>query len=295
MELSESRGRLMAIGGGDIKAGDAPLLKEFIKLARGPKARIVVMTAATDMPETAAAEYEESFKKLGVDDVRTVDVSARSDAEKPEALEAIENATGLFFTGGDQLHITTLIGGSEMQKLIFKRFEKGLVIGGTSAGAAMMSNSMIVGGGGEEGPKVGKIQLGPGMDLLVGAVIDTHFFERGRFGRLLAAVAHYPQDMGIGLDEETGIVVKGTEFEVFGKGSVTVIDAGSMSYTSLPYVKEGGAVSLFGVQVHVLSEGHKFDIANRRPVLREGGAKRGKAAESGDTKKVRAGKKQKGK
>jgi cyanophycinase len=139
------------------------------------------------------------------------------------------------------------------------------------------------------------------MDLLIGAVIDTHFFQRGRFGRLLAAVAHYPQDLGIGLDEETGMVVKGTELEVFGEGSVTLIDAGSMSYTSLPYVEDGSGLSLFGVQVHVLSEGHKFDLANRRPILKESGAKKGRASESGDdgktskTSKARAGKKGKGK
>ena len=302
MELSEAKGRLMAIGGGDIKKGDAPLLKEFIKLARGPKARIVVMTPATDEPAAAAKEYEQAFKKLGVDDVLTFDVSSRSDAEKPEALEAIERATGLFFTGGDQLHITSLMGGSGMQKLIFKRYEKGLVIGGTSAGAAMMSNSMILGGGGEESPKVGAVRIGPGMDLLIGAVIDTHFFERGRFGRLLAAVSHYPQDLGIGLDEETAMVVRGTEFEVFGRGAVTVIDAGSMNYTSLPYVEEGDGISVFGVQVHVLSAGHKFDLANRRPVIEEEKAvKRGQASESEESKepkepkKPRAGKRSKGK
>jgi cyanophycinase len=301
MELSEARGTLMAIGGGEIKKGDAPLLKEFVKLARGPKARVVVMTAATDHPEEVAAEYIDAFKALGVDDVSAVDVSARADAEDPEALELIKKATGLFFTGGDQLHITTLIGGSEMQKLIGKRYEKGLVVGGTSAGAAMMSNSMIVGGGGKDAPRAGEVQLGPGMDLLIGAVIDTHFFQRGRFGRLLAAVAHYPQDLGIGLDEETGMVVKGTELEVFGEGSVTLIDAGSMSYTSLPYVEDGSGLSLFGVQVHVLSEGHKFDLANRRPILKESGAKKARASESGDdgktskTSKARAGKKGKGK
>ncbi|HEV2864077.1 MAG TPA: cyanophycinase [Pyrinomonadaceae bacterium] len=299
MELSEAKGRLMAIGGGDLTKDGAPLLKEFVKLARGPRARVVVMTPATDDPEAAAKEYEQAFKQLGVDDVRTVDVSARSDAARPEALEAIERATGLFFTGGDQLHITSLIGGSEMQKLIFKRYEKGLVVGGTSAGAAMMSNSMILGGGGEESPKVGGVRIGPGMDLLVGAVIDTHFFQRGRFGRLLAATSHYPQDLGLGLDEETAMVIRGTEFEVFGRGGVTVIDAGSMSYTSLPYVEEGEAISVFGVQVHVLSAGHKFDLANRRPVIEEGEAvKRGQVSESEgpkESKKPRAGKKSKGK
>src|ERR671917_1247128 len=150
MGLSEARGRLVAIGGGDIREGDAPLLKEFIKLARGPRAKIVVMTVATDDPAAAATEYRAAFNRLGVDDVKAVDVSSRADARKPEALEAIKEATGLFFTGGDQLHITSLVGGTEMQRLVGRRYERGLVIGGTSAGAAMMSNSMILGGASDE-------------------------------------------------------------------------------------------------------------------------------------------------
>src|SRR5687767_6728545 len=158
MELSEARGRLVAIGGGDIKKGDAPLLKEFVKLAKGPRARLVVMTVATDDHAAASAEYKEAFARLGVDDVKAVDVSSRADALKPESLEAIKHATGLFFTGGDQLHITSLLGGTEMQALIHRRYERGLVIGGTSAGAAMMSNSMILGGESDESPKVGAVE-----------------------------------------------------------------------------------------------------------------------------------------
>ncbi|HWS56008.1 MAG TPA: cyanophycinase [Pyrinomonadaceae bacterium] len=278
--MSEARGRLVAIGGGDIRSGDAPLLREFIKLARGPKARVVVMTIATDDPAAAAAEYRAAFKRLGIDDVRYVDVSTREDAAKPESLEAIEQATGLFFTGGDQLHITSLIGGTGMQKLIHRRYERGLVIGGTSAGAAMMSNSMLIRGESDENPKLGGVEIGPGMDLLVGAMIDTHFSQRGRFGRLLTAVAHYPQDLGLGIDEETAMVVNKTEFEVFGKGAVTVVDAGAMTYTSLPYAEEEKNLSLYGVRVHVLSAGHKFNLADREPVIDKDKVKQSKSSDS---------------
>ncbi|MDQ3805640.1 MAG: cyanophycinase [Acidobacteriota bacterium] len=280
MELSEARGRLFAVGGGDIKGGDAPLLKEFVKLARGAKARLVVMTVATDDPAAAADEYRAAFRRLGLDDVQVVDVSTRADAAKPESLAAVENATGLFFTGGDQLHITSLLGGSQMQKLIFRRHERGLVVGGTSAGAAMMSNSMLIGGESGENPKLGGVEIGPGMDLLVGAIIDTHFSQRGRFGRLLTAVAHYPQDLGLGIDEETAMVVNKTEFEVLGRGAVTVIDAGAMTYTSLPYAEDEKNLSLFGVRVHVLSAGHKFDLAAREPVIDGGKVKRSKSSDS---------------
>jgi cyanophycinase len=267
MELSEARGRLVAIGGGDIREGDAPLLKEFVKLAKGPKARVVVMTVATDEPSAAADEYKTAFRRLGVDDVKAVDVSSRADALKPDSLEAVEQATGLFFTGGDQLHITSLLGGTGMQQIIGRRYERGLVVGGTSAGAAMMSNSMILGGPPDENPRVGAVEIGPGMDLLVGAVIDTHFSQRGRFGRLLTAIAHYPQDLGIGLDEKTAMIVNKGEFEVAGEGAVTVIDGGAMTYTSLPYSEKGDGLSLYGVRVHVLSAGARFDLWHREPVV----------------------------
>lgn len=240
------------------------------------------MTVATDDPAAAAGEYKAAFTRLGVDDVKAVDVSSRADTLGPGALEAIEKATGLFFTGGDQLHITSLMGGTEMQALIQRRYERGLVIGGTSAGAAMMSNSMILGGDPNENPKVGAVEIGPGMDLVIGAVIDTHFSQRGRYGRLLTAVAHYPQDLGIGLDEKTAMIVNRNEFEVAGEGAVIVIDAGAMNYTSLPYTEKGDGLSLYGVRVHVLSAGARFDLSKREPIVdtaHEAPKKKGKANE----------------
>jgi cyanophycinase len=267
MGLSEARGRLVAIGGAEDKEGDCLILKEFVRLAKGARARIVVMTVATDHPEEVGREYRSVFRRLGVDDTEMVDVSSREDAGAPEALEKIGQATGLYFTGGDQLHITALMGGTEMQRLIHERHAKGLVIGGTSAGASMMSNSMLLGGGGEENPRVEAVRIGPGMDLLVGAMIDTHFSQRGRHGRLLTAVAHYPQDLGLGIDENTALVVNKTEFEVIGEGAVTVIDAGAMSYTNLPYAEECGGLALYGVTVHVLPAGYRFDLAHRTPVV----------------------------
>lgn len=280
MELSEARGKLVVIGGGDVSSGDAPLLKEFVRLAHGARARVVVMTVATDKVEEARKEYEAAFRRLGVDDVKTVDVSTRSDVLREQSLEAIKHATGLYFTGGDQLHITSLIGGTEMQALIHRRYERGLVVAGSSAGAAMMSNSMVLGGESDENPKVGAVRIGPGMDLIIGAIIDTHFSQRGRFGRLLTAVAHYPQDLGLGIDEKTAMVVERNEFEVVGEGAVTVIDGGAMTYTSLPYADEGDGLALYNVRVHVLAAGSRFDLSKREPVVEEGKAKSAKAAES---------------
>ena len=292
MELSEARGRLVAIGGAEDREGDCRILKEVVKLARGPKARIVVMTVATDHPAEVGGEYADLFKRLGVDDVRELDVSSRADALDAKALEVLKDATCLFFTGGDQLHVTSLIGGTEMQALIHRRYEKGLLIAGTSAGAAMMSNSMIVKGDSRENPRFESVQLGPGMDLLIGAVIDTHFSQRGRFGRLLTATAHYPQDMGLGIDEDTAMVVNRGGFEVIGSGAVTIIDAGAMTYTNLPYAETRGSLSLYNVRVHVLTEGHKFNLTTREPVEAEPGPKRDGNSDSG---KKRAGRQNRGK
>ena len=280
MKLSEARGTLVAIGGAEDYEGEMIVQKEFVRLAGGAKARVVIMTIATDDPSEAAKKWKAVYRKLGVDDVKAVDVSARTDVEKESSLEAIRNATGLYFTGGDQLHIPSLIGGTEMQKLIHQRYERGLVIAGSSAGAAMMSNTMIVKGASDETPFKGGVEMAPGMDLLVGAIIDTHFSQRGRFGRLLNAVAHYPQDLGIGIDEDTAMVVKEQQFEVLGSGSVIVIDGGAMSYASLPDVKDGGCLSFHDVRVHVLSSGHKFDLGNRAPVVPDGPVGEGKSSDS---------------
>lgn len=269
MNLTEARGKLVIVGGAEDREDDCLILKEFTRLAKGAKARVVIMTAATDKPKEAGKDYTRVFKRLGVDDVQVVDVSQRDDALSKTSLEAIEKATGLYFTGGDQLHITSLMGGTPMQKVIHERYEKGLVIGGTSAGAAMMGNSMIIGGGGEQNPRLGVVEIGPGMDLLSGAIIDTHFSHRGRHGRLLAAVAHYPQDLGLGVDEDTAMIVNQSQFEVIGSGAVTVIDAGTMTYTNLPYIGRDEGLALYGVQLHVLPAGQRFDLTERQPIIKE--------------------------
>src|SRR5215216_4540822 len=190
MELTRADGKLMAIGGAEDIEHDRSILKEFLRLAKGSKARIVVMTVATDKVEEIGRDYTNAFKSLGVDEVKVVDVSKREDAQSEAKTKTVEEATGIFFTGGDQLHITSLLGGSRLHRALFQRFQKGVVIAGTSAGASMMGNSMILSGDRDESPRFGRVEIGPGMDFMVGAIIDTHFSQRGRIGRLLTAVAH---------------------------------------------------------------------------------------------------------
>jgi cyanophycinase len=266
MELIRTEGKLIAIGGAEDRENDCTILKEFLRLAKGPKARIVVMTVATDQVEEMGGDYESAFKRLGIDEVKVVDVSKREDAQSEAKVKAVEEATGIFFTGGDQLHITALLGGSSLHQALFQRFQKGVVVAGTSAGASMMGNSMILSGDRDESPRFGRVKIGPGMDFMIGAIIDTHFSQRGRIGRLLTAIAHFPQDLGIGIDENTALVITDNHFDVIGEGTVTVIDAGAISYTNLPDIKEGESLALFDVRIHVIPSGHRFDFDTRRPV-----------------------------
>ncbi|HEX8772450.1 MAG TPA: cyanophycinase [Pyrinomonadaceae bacterium] len=285
MRLAKPRGLLFIIGGGEDKEGDCTILREFVRLAGDGKARIIVMTAATDKPLEAGAEYISVFKRLGARSVEVVDVSTRQDASEPKSLAALEQATGVFFTGGDQLHVTSLIGGSEMDLLLHELYRKGVVIAGTSAGAAMMSGSMFVRGPAEENPRLENLQLGPGVEFLMGAVIDTHFSQRGRHGRLISAVAHYPHALGLGIDEDTALVAKDGIFEVIGRGAVTIIDAGELTYTNVPDLKEDEGLALFNIKLHVLTAGHRFNMHERRPIIEDHSRK-----EIGSTRVRRTGK-----
>lgn len=263
--MIEGRGKLIAIGGAEDKTGECLILKEFIKLSRGGRGRIVVITAATKLAAEVGAEYKKVFARLGMESFQVLDIESREDAFAEDGLKMIEQATGVFFTGGDQLNITALMGGTPLQAAIRHRFEKGMTIAGTSAGATMMSNTMILNGGGDTNPRLGCVSIGPGMDFLPGVVTDTHFSERGRIGRLLTVVAHCPQNVGLGIDEDTALIFHNEKFEVLGSGAVTVVDAGDLTYTNLPQLQENDSLALFNVKIHILPSGHWFNLSNRRP------------------------------
>lgn len=267
MELTKAHGRLMAIGGAEDREGETRILKKLVELAGGENAHIVIVTVATNHPHKTGNEMKKVFKRLGAKKVETLGVSEREDADSEKHLEAVEKATGLYFSGGDQIHITSLLGGTKLQKIIHERYEKDLIVAGTSAGAAMMSNSMILNGDGEENPRLRGVEIGPGMDLIIGAIIDTHFSQRGRHGRLLSAVAHYPQDLGLGVDENTAMIINKSEFEVIGEGAVTVIDGGAMTFTNAPDIGTNDNLALADVKIHVLPEGYKFNLYDRRVIV----------------------------
>jgi cyanophycinase len=215
------------------------------------------------------------FQRLGAEKVIPLRLDSRDDANSDLAVGAIERATGVFFTGGDQLRITTVVGGSKVDSALHTRLAEGMILAGTSAGAAMMSGTMILGGD-SPGVTRASVRTGPGLEFLPGVLIDMHFAERGRLNRLLSAVALYPHELGLGIDEDTAILAEGDSFEVLGTGTVTVVDAGAAADIRVP---ADGPIALVGARIHVLSAGCRFELSGRRPSIVDGAAgERGQAA-----------------
>lgn len=264
--MPRSKTTFIAIGGGNL-AEDKDALNEISRLLdRVKNARIVVMSVATRNHGLAVIKYDAIFKTIGIKNVDSIDVSVREDSFNESALETIRIADAIFFTGGRQLNVTSLLGGSPLHNIILQKADEGILIAGTSAGAAMMSSSMIILGKSRVAPTVGSVTIGPGMSMIEGTLIDTHFSQRGRHGRLLTAVAHCPQDLGIGIDVNTAIVVQGGKFKVIGEGIVTVMDGSQMKYSDLPYRHESDPIGMFGVTVHVLPAGYGYNLKDREPI-----------------------------
>jgi cyanophycinase len=259
---------LLAIGGGDVTASPE-IVEEFKKQIQNSDKSILVLTVATSEPAEAAAKYKEVFKKMGFRNVDVVDVSDREESYIETSVQKVEKAKAMFFTGGDQLNITTMIGGSPLHEAVQRSVKDGVFISGTSAGAAMMSQWMITTGRSDSPPKVGAVQIAPGMGLVDNAVIDTHFSQRGRHGRLLTAVASYPQALGIGLDESTGILVQGNKFKVVGSGVATVMNGHHIRKNDLPHRKDGEMIGISGMMIDVLPARYAYDMATFETIAPE--------------------------
>ncbi|MBF2001858.1 MAG: cyanophycinase [Synechococcales cyanobacterium M58_A2018_015] len=267
METQSTKGPLVIIGGAEDRQGDCVVLREFVRLAGGMKAHIAVMTAATSMPREVGEDYIHIFERLGAESVEVVGTECREDAEREDSLRIIEKATGIFFTGGDQSRIVDFIKDTPLDQAIHRRHEQGAVIGGTSAGAAMMPDEMIVGGASVSNPSVDAVCLGPGMGFLPGIVIDQHFAQRGRLGRLLAALVLQPAVLGLGIDEDTAIVVKDDEFEVVGQGAITVVDETTATHNNLEGLLKDEPIALCGVKLHILPHGYRFNLKTHQPLV----------------------------
>jgi cyanophycinase len=260
------KGTLIIIGGHEEKNGHRPILTEVASRARRGKGRIAVITVASQEPEEMAKQYRAVFADLGVKQVDVIDVRTRNEAHDPERVSLVEQSNVVFFTGGDQLRITSQVGDSPLYRCIRDIYHHGGTIVGTSAGAAAMPETMLVSGPSDTSNEISAVGLAPGLGLLPGTVIDSHFAQRGRIGRLVGVVAQNPRNLGIGIDEDTAIVVNDSHFSLLGSGAVYVIDGTEISYSSLSEEHPEGVLSVYNVRTHILSNGDRFDLSARTPI-----------------------------
>ena len=270
MADSTSKRQLVIIGGAEDRDGDSQILREFVRRAGGTKAKIVIMTAATELPRDVGQNYIRVFERLGAEAVRIIDTETREDASSSTALEAVEKATGVFFTGGDQARITSIIKDTELDAAIHRRFSEGVVVAGTSAGAAVMPDKMIVEGDSQTNPRLEVVEMGPGLGFLPGVVIDQHFSQRGRLGRLITALLQEPAVLGFGIDENTAMIVTDNQIEVIGQGSVTIVDESDATYNNMGEILKDEPLAICGAKLHILPHGYKFDLKTRKPILNNG-------------------------
>ncbi|MBR8829955.1 MAG: Cyanophycinase [Chroococcopsis gigantea SAG 12.99] len=266
--MDNNQGQLVIIGGAEDRTEDCVVLREFMRCAGGTKAKIAVFTAATSLPGEVGADYINIFERLGAEKIDVIDTERKEDADRAEHIEIIKEATGAFFTGGNQVRIIEALKGTELDRILHERYQNdGLAVGGTSAGAAMMPDVMIVEGESQTNPRADAVTMGAGMGFLPGVVIDQHFAQRGRLGRLLAALVQQPVVLGFGIDEDTAIIVHGEEVRVVGNGSVTVVDESEAIHNNLDEVLKDEAMAICGVKVHILPHGYRFNLKNRQPVV----------------------------
>jgi cyanophycinase len=258
------RGYIVPVGGGEAKIGDPAILRRFVQLAGGRDARIAIIPTASQLADTGA-RYEAIFREIGVRAARTLPIETRQDAERDELLEKLERADGIFLSGGNQLRLSTTLGGTPIAKAIRRRNAEGAAVAGTSAGAAFLSEHMIATGDEGSTPHAGNVTLSPGLGLTNRVIIDQHFRQRDRLGRLLTALAYNPFAIGLGLDEDTAAFIgPDNALEVVGSGAVTVVDPSELEFSSMDQVEKDDPVCLIGVRLHVLVRGATFDLQLRK-------------------------------
>jgi cyanophycinase len=266
--MSSENGRaLIIIGGREDKADGMAILREVAR--RVGRGKLVVCTAATKEPAAVFEGYARAFRNLGIKQVTHLNINSREDSRKEMSCRILEGASGVFFTGDDQISITSQMGDTPCIRLFQQIYEKGGVIAGTSSGAPVMGRTMMVGGTGDESHQFGSsFRIAPGLGLITGLIIDRHFSARGRIGRLVSAIARNPANIGIGIDEDTAILVeKGESFTVIGSGTVCVFDGTGVTNVSTGTGEIGDSISISDVRLHVLREGDGFNISERRPIL----------------------------
>lgn len=262
----QPKGILVPVGGGEDKQQSKDVLCRIIAETGKADPAICLITLATDLPEEVAAAYKSAFDDLKITSLEVIHYDARREADSEQNLEKVRNCDMVLFSGGKQLKLGTLLGGTKLLSLIRERYfdEAEFVVAGTSAGAAAMSNTMIISGSSKHALIKGTLELTNGLDLINSVCIDTHFTQRARLGRLIQTVTCNPGILGLGVGEDTCVVIREGMLEVCGSGLVIIVDGKEIEYTDLPSIKDGDPITVEGIKVHVLGAGKKFSISERR-------------------------------
>ena len=259
-------GTLIIIGGAEDKYNERHILRRFLEMSGGPEASILIIPVASEFPEVAAHVYTNVFESLGAAKVQSLQPATRSDTLAVDPA-TYSDVTGVFMSGGDQLRLATKLGGTPFAEWLRDRAEANeIILAGSSAGAAGMSRSMIVRGKPSAYPHTESIRLSPGLGLLDDVVIDQHFTQRSRLARLISAVSYNPANLGIGIDEDTAIVLNNGLLEVIGSGTVTVLDALETTFSDVAEHPPGRPFALCDLRLHILNSALRFDMRTRRPL-----------------------------
>jgi cyanophycinase len=273
--MNYAKGTLIPIGGNEAKGKHENngldyitegILSHVVKESGGNEAKIVVIPTASSIPRKVGNNYLAAFEELGCPHVTVLNLKERSQCDLASSLSLIEQADCVMFSGGDQSKISAVIGETKLHELLLKKFkEEDFVIAGTSAGAMAMANEMIAGGSSTEALLKGAVLMSKGLSLIPDLIIDTHFIRRGRFGRLAEAVAIHPNLIGIGLAEDTGLVIKNNnEFKVIGSGMVIMLEASQLTHNTHNQLKLGTPMSMSNLTTHILANGDRFTMEDRK-------------------------------
>ena len=262
-EANPLRGFVIPIGGAEERLNDPVILTRFVEICGNENARIAIIPTASQLDETGP-NYEKVFKDLGAGEAISLPINTREEAQQESYLETLNSCNGIFITGGNQLRLSTILGGTPITQAIRRLNAVGVHLAGTSAGAAIIPEHMIAGGSNGALPTQQGVTFAPGLGLLNKVIIDQHFSQRNRLGRLLSAVSYNPFASGLGICEDTAAFIgPDNVLEVIGNGSITVIDPSELEHSSMAEAKKGDSLTLLGIKMHILSEGATYNIETR--------------------------------
>jgi cyanophycinase len=260
-----ARGHLVAIGGAEDKTSDMAILKRVMELAPPDNREVAVVATASGIPDEVLPAYEAAFRQIGAEELHLMDVQNRAAAADPENAARVKRSGVIFFTGGDQLRLTHVLGGSKLLEAVRQRYRDGAVVAGTSAGAVAMSKTMIYNGAAADALRKGAVKMTGGLGFVEGVVIDSHFLERGRFTRLMQVGASNPEYLGLGLGEDAGVIFhRGRVLEAIGGGHVILVDSRGLGGSNVADVDDGAPVAVEGVTMHALIAGYGYDLDRHR-------------------------------